>query len=134
MSTILAPVADRLHILARNRYAWLESLKRAQQDQADAEQEIALIEMQMRALLEDEHIDKIRIPDAGITVAITRRRDVRIVNAEDFAAALIENGMDVPMTAPKPDTRAMKEIAKKLPDWPGAEPFETVSLKVVIDA
>ena len=64
---------------------------------------------------------------------LVTRRDVRIINADEFAAAMIENGMEPPMTEPKLDTRALKDIAKKLPDFPGAEPFESVYLKATAD-
>lgn len=86
------------------------------------------LESQLMIAMTEAGAKKLTSAAHQLDVSVVTRRDVRIVDAEEFAAAMTENGMTPPMTAPKLDTVAMKKIAKSLPDWPGAEPFETVYL------
>lgn len=83
---------------------------------------MAMLEAGTKKIISDEH---------HLDVSVVTRKDVRIVNMDEFAAALAEAGMTVPMTTPepKPDTTACKNVAKAFPDMPGVEPFETVYLK-----
>lgn len=129
-------VRIRLDQLLRYRDDQLQARSYAETKLEGINHQINQIESEMKSLLRSEGVGKVWLPETGATVSIEVRKDVRIIDADEFAAAMIENGMDVPMTepvAPKIDTRKLKEIGKKLPDWPGAEPFETVVLKIKID-
>jgi len=83
---------------------------------------IAMVESGTKKISSDQH---------HLDVSVVSRKDVRIVDMFEFAAALAEAGMTVPMTTPepKPDVAACKNVAKAFPDMPGVEPIETVYLK-----
>lgn len=123
-----------LEIAVRRRAELMERQSTLANAAALCSAEVQAIEHELKEHLTTEGISKLQMKEAGVTLQIIKRHDTRITDAEEFAAAMIENGMDPPMTEPKLDTRALKEIAKKLPDFPGAEPFETIMLKVTVDA
>lgn len=92
-------------------------------------------EAELIRAMRDGGVERIRSEDRKIAMAVVVRHDVRITDAAEFAAAMVENGMEPPMTAPEPkfDTVKMKAIAKNLPDFPGSEAFETAFLKPTAD-
>lgn len=89
------------------------------------------LETQLKAAMLEAGTKKISSDEHHLDVSVVTRKDVRIIDMDEFAAALSESGMSVPMTTPepKPDVTACKNVAKAFPDMPGVEPFETVYLK-----
>lgn len=121
MSDLLVLLGDTLKAQEAARLAELNAgYLREKATYAEAQLKMAMAENGVRKLTSTEH---------HLDVSVVTRKDVRITDAAEFAAAMTENGMEPPMTEPKFDTIAMKKIAKNLPDFPGAEPFETVYLK-----
>lgn len=89
------------------------------------------LETQLKVAMVESGMKKFSSELHHLDVSVVTRKDVRIANMDEFAAALTEAGMTVPMTAPEPrlDTAACKNVAKAFPDMPGVEPIETVYLK-----
>ena len=87
------------------------------------------LELQLRVAMVTQGVKKLVSDEHQLDVTVVTRRDVRIDSMDEFAAALIEAGMNVPMSEPRPDTAACKKVAKSFPDMPGVEPIETIYLK-----
>lgn len=67
-----------------------------------------------------------RTPDGGYPVTLETRRDVKIIDADELIAALMERGAEIPYKA---DTLELKRIAKAVGDLPGVEQTATQYLK-----
>lgn len=122
-SAVTQLLTDTLKAQEAARLAQLEaSYLNGKAQNLEAQLKVAMLESGTKKISSDEH---------HLDVSVVTRKDVRIVNMDEFAAALAEAGMVVPMTnpEPKPDTTACKNVAKAFPDMPGVEPFETVYLK-----